>query len=112
MARLATSCTLPADTDLNLVATGLSFADAVGNNLSTNTASAGTLSGTLDARFYGNAGDGANEFGGTFALKNTDNYYYGAFGATKKDAWFVYTNKVETANAGEIIGASYTVPDG
>ncbi len=102
------SCTLPADTDLNLTATGLSFADAVGNNLSTNTASAGTLTGTLDARFYGNVGDGANEFGGTFALTDNASYYYGAFGAEIGD-WFVFTNQVTTADAGEMIG-DYTVP--
>ncbi len=48
------------------------------------------LSGRLDARFYGNAGDGANEFGGTFAMvansgSDSGSYYYGAFGAERSN---------------------------
>ncbi|MCH9852093.1 MAG: transferrin-binding protein-like solute binding protein [Alphaproteobacteria bacterium] len=40
-----------------------------------------TLSGTVDARFYGS---GATELGGTFALVAEDKeYYYGAFGAER-----------------------------
>ena len=42
------------------------------------------LQGKLDARFYGSVG---REFGGTFALTNTNananSYYYGAFGANR-----------------------------
>ena len=40
-----------------------------------------TLTGRLDARFYGGTSD---DFGGTFALAETDaRYYYGAFGAER-----------------------------
>ncbi|MCH9845556.1 MAG: transferrin-binding protein-like solute binding protein, partial [Alphaproteobacteria bacterium] len=41
-----------------------------------------TLTGTLDARFYGAS---AWEFGGTFALTDSNRYYYGAFGAKRDD---------------------------
>ncbi|MCH9852362.1 MAG: transferrin-binding protein-like solute binding protein [Alphaproteobacteria bacterium] len=50
-----------------------------GNNISGN-ATAGDLSGTVDARFYGSA---VQEFGGTFALADSQSYYYGAFGAKR-----------------------------
>ena len=43
----------------------------------------GSLTGKLDARFYG---DAAHQLGGTFALSNVDSYYYGAFGTQRLDA--------------------------
>ncbi len=47
------------------------------NNASGDIAGGGGLSGKADARFYGAQ---ALEFGGTFALYNTNSYYTGAFG--------------------------------
>ncbi len=58
-----------------------------------------TLTGTLDARFYG--GD-ARELGGTFALAEADTrYYYGAFGAQRGDIKFLtpITRWTETADS-------------
>ncbi|MCH9852087.1 MAG: transferrin-binding protein-like solute binding protein [Alphaproteobacteria bacterium] len=42
---------------------------------------AGSLTGRLDARFYG---DGGHKLGGTFALSDVDSYYYGAFGTQRR----------------------------
>ncbi|MCH9844281.1 MAG: transferrin-binding protein-like solute binding protein, partial [Alphaproteobacteria bacterium] len=56
------------------------------NSISTALTLDSTLSGTLDARFYG---DVVQEFGGTFALAEADTrYYYGAFGAKRPDYVF------------------------
>ena len=55
--------------------------NVVSNNISGNVygnIGAASLTGTLDARFYGKV---AQELGGTFALTGNDYYYYGAFGA-------------------------------
>ena len=70
------NCTLP-NANLNLSTGNLSFTD---NHISTDIL-AGSLSGKLDARFYG---ADAWEFGGTFALSNdSDSIYYGAFGGIR-----------------------------
>ncbi|MCH9845623.1 MAG: transferrin-binding protein-like solute binding protein, partial [Alphaproteobacteria bacterium] len=63
-------------TKLNLSTGNLTFTD---NHISTDIL-AGSLSGKLDARFYG---ANAWEFGGTFALDNADSIYYGAFGGQR-----------------------------
>ncbi len=60
----------------------------IGNNINgavTATIGNASLSGTLDARFYGVSpyGSGAYELGGTFAMTGGDYYYYGAFGAER-----------------------------
>nr|MCH9843968.1 transferrin-binding protein-like solute binding protein [Alphaproteobacteria bacterium] len=55
---------------------GINFtANSISANLNVN-----GLTGTLDARFYG---DKTREFGGTFAANNSSSYYYGAFGAER-----------------------------
>nr|MCH9844208.1 hypothetical protein [Alphaproteobacteria bacterium] len=41
------------------------------------------LSGTADARFYGNGAGKASEIGGTFSMSNADSGYVGWFGAQK-----------------------------
>ncbi|MCH9844301.1 MAG: transferrin-binding protein-like solute binding protein, partial [Alphaproteobacteria bacterium] len=64
-------------TKLNLSTGNLTFTD--GSKVSTDIL-AGSLSGKLDARFYGAK---AWEFGGTFALDNADSIYYGAFGGIR-----------------------------
>ncbi|MCH9844515.1 MAG: hypothetical protein K0U39_03315, partial [Alphaproteobacteria bacterium] len=52
-----------------------------GNNISQALTLDSSLTGTLDARFYGG---NTEEFGGTFALAQADTrYYYGAFGANR-----------------------------
>ncbi|MCH9845826.1 MAG: transferrin-binding protein-like solute binding protein, partial [Alphaproteobacteria bacterium] len=79
-----TNCALTAadKNALNLSTENISFISGT-NNISSDI-NAGTLSGTLDAKFYGDNGDGANEFGGTFALTEANKrYYYGAFGAQR-----------------------------
>ncbi len=95
------SCTLPTGTDLDLTATGLDFAD--GNNISGAVSTDG-LTGTLDARFYGNddvatmgINESATEFGGTFALTSASNYYYGAFGGER--GYLIETKTVGTTTA-------------
>ncbi|MCH9844884.1 MAG: transferrin-binding protein-like solute binding protein [Alphaproteobacteria bacterium] len=65
----------------------LSFADANNNNATFNNISgaitAGELTGTVDARFYGSR---AWEFGGIFSLVDAGNsYYFGAFGAERNN---------------------------
>ncbi|MCH9853457.1 MAG: transferrin-binding protein-like solute binding protein [Alphaproteobacteria bacterium] len=77
-----TACTNCDDVDvtgLNFTLIGddaLTYSDGV-NNISS-AVTVGDLSGTLDARFYGSL---AKELGGTFALNNSESYYYGAFGS-------------------------------
>ena len=79
------NCTLPANLDLNLTASNLSFANkdnTASINIISGDVTAGNLSGKIDARFYGGA---AQEFGGIFSLAEQDKrYYYGAFGAKKE----------------------------
>ena len=70
----------------DIAITDASFAN--GNSASNNFSHAltldNTLTGTLDARFYGKNNSIAQEFGGTFALAQADTrYYYGAFGAER-----------------------------
>ncbi|MCH9844957.1 MAG: transferrin-binding protein-like solute binding protein, partial [Alphaproteobacteria bacterium] len=65
--------------DFNVSALNFTNSDNVVNNIKGNV-SAGSLSGTLDARFYG---DVAWEFGGTFALTDSNSYYFGAFGSER-----------------------------
>ena len=88
----ANSCGDIVASDLNFALTAenetaLSFAneDETGsvNNISSNVIEVGDFEGRLDARFYGAA---AQEFGGTFALKDGKEYYYGAFGAVRGEA--------------------------
>ncbi|MCH9843949.1 MAG: hypothetical protein K0U39_00400, partial [Alphaproteobacteria bacterium] len=75
---------------LNFSATA-SFSNGDANNpaatnaISSSAVTAGDLTGTLDARFYGTGTDNANEMGGTFALRNANahSYYYGVFGTTR-----------------------------
>ncbi|MCH9852463.1 MAG: transferrin-binding protein-like solute binding protein, partial [Alphaproteobacteria bacterium] len=67
---------------LNFSTEALNFANI--NNI-TGTVTAGDLTGTLDARFYGIGTHAAEEFGGAFAMQNTDESYYGAFGAIEKE---------------------------
>ncbi len=99
-------CTaLPTGVNLDVTAVDLSFADDANNavNNTSGDATAGTLSGTLDARFYGTddtatteINESAKEFGGTFALTHADtSYYYGAFGAEVGE-WSVVSNDVTT----------------
>ncbi len=68
-------------TSLNFVALNLGFKnqDETINNTISGNMNAGTLTGKVDARFYGDSN--VQELAGTFALKNDDDYYYGAFGA-------------------------------
>ncbi len=79
--------TTPYYLDFNAVGTtALSFAnddnDGADNDISRTLGIPGSgLAITLDARFYG---DVASEFGGTFALTDNLNYYYGVFGAERK----------------------------
>ena len=63
---------------LNLTTGALSYTS---NEISGAVTSAG-LTGTLDARFYGNT-NGKEELGGIFALTGTSSYYIGAFGAER-----------------------------
>ncbi|MCH9852820.1 MAG: transferrin-binding protein-like solute binding protein, partial [Alphaproteobacteria bacterium] len=74
-------CTLPTATLnlLNISTTGINH--TVGMNGITGTLTAGTLIGTLDARFYGD--DHIRELGGTFSLADSTHYYLGAFGAER-----------------------------
>ena len=71
------------------------------------------LAGKLDARFYGNAGDGANELGGTFAFVNAinKNYYYGAFGAKRGDIELFDNTKSTAVNSVNEIVAATPQPD-
>ncbi|MCH9853408.1 MAG: transferrin-binding protein-like solute binding protein [Alphaproteobacteria bacterium] len=67
---------------LDFTASGLSFVNddnsTAVNNISAEITANESLTGTLDARFYGSA---AQEFGGTFSLAEVSKrYYYGAFG--------------------------------
>ncbi len=55
------------------------------SNAIAGTVTAGDLSGNLDSRFYGKSVNAAQEFGGTFAIKDSDESYYGAFGTAKTD---------------------------
>ena len=78
------ACTLDADT-LNT----LNFTRALKYSAGVNSAGqtirvASSLVGPLYARFYGVGDDSAREFGGTFAVRDSTRYYYGAFGADKK----------------------------
>ncbi|MCH9843930.1 MAG: transferrin-binding protein-like solute binding protein, partial [Alphaproteobacteria bacterium] len=79
-------------TYLNFTTAAISY---TGNNIS-GAVSAGTLAGTLDARFYGSA---AQEFGGTFALAGNSNYYYGAFGARRNGVAPFVSSSTSTLNA-------------
>ncbi len=55
---------------------------------------AATLTGTLDAHFYGNKGGiGSNEIGGTFTMSNEAYYYYGVFGA---EGLYVNVNNIDS----------------
>ncbi len=91
----------------------LGFANVGGtasvNNISKNVTLDTTLTGTLDARFYG---AGTEEFGGTFALADTttdsERYYYGAFGASRKGVAPVVKGKTTTVNTFGIVGAENT----
>ena len=68
------------------------------NSINTSLTDAGGvagLNGQIDARFYG---AGSEEFGGAFALANTTNYYYGAFGANHVGKEFSYDSFAETAS--------------
>ncbi len=58
--------------------------------------------GTLEARFYGVA---ARELGGTFALTNSDYYYYGAFGSERIDG-IVTASMFEENILDDIVGVS------
>ncbi|MCH9843974.1 MAG: transferrin-binding protein-like solute binding protein [Alphaproteobacteria bacterium] len=83
------TCTASADA-LDFTANGLSFLDSNTNmrvNAISGMASIGDLTGVVDARFYG---EKFEEFGGTFALRNSSSYYYGAFGGYN----FGFTNVV------------------
>ncbi len=97
---------------LNFSALNLDFAN--GNNIK-ESITAGSLSGTLDARFYGNEGDGANEFGGTFALvndtANNERYYYGAFGAKRGDIVEFKAGNKTTLNALDATAEAVNPPD-
>ncbi len=91
---------------LNFTATNLGFANSTDTgpvNKISDTITAGGLTGMIDARFYGNEGDGANEFGGTFALanitENNERYYYGAFGAERGNIDPFAADKTITLNA-------------
>ncbi len=74
--------------NLNFTTDLLSFANRSDINVAVNNIngfvetdnSSNSLTGTVDARFYG---ADAREFGGTFALTNSSDYYYGAFGAQR-----------------------------
>nr|MCH9853554.1 transferrin-binding protein-like solute binding protein [Alphaproteobacteria bacterium] len=75
----ATAATLAS---LNVTAPSLTY--ALGTNNISGAITAGSLTGTADARFY-DEGARVKEIGGTFSMQDNDNYYYGAFGATKHE---------------------------
>ncbi len=60
---------------LNLDPVTAGYAD---NSITSSSASAGTLAGNINARFYGSD---ISEFGGAFVLVDATSYYYGTFGA-------------------------------
>ncbi|MCH9852169.1 MAG: transferrin-binding protein-like solute binding protein [Alphaproteobacteria bacterium] len=117
-------CSLPDGVDLDITASGLGFASDSNNDDDTTsvnvissaiTANAGALTGTLDARFYG---DKAQEFGGTFALTDAtadaEGYYYGAFGALEKEFHIfanteTFTTWADAANGHKFNGLSYNI---
>ncbi len=88
--------------ELDFTAPIVNFAD---NHISTDII-AGSLAGKLDARFYGN---NAWEFGGTFALADANNSYYGVFGADR-DGIDLSNSRAFHENIDEAIPA--TRPDG
>ena len=49
----------------------------------------GDLRGAIYTRFYGTGNDAAAEFGGTFMLKNSTHYYYGAFGTVETGSFTI-----------------------
>nr|MCH9845177.1 transferrin-binding protein-like solute binding protein [Alphaproteobacteria bacterium] len=97
---------------LNITSEILSFVGGNGavNNMSGNVTTEDAnnntvLSGTLDARFYGDTG---GELGGVFALVgNDDSYYYGVFGGLRSGSVgpIQLTDAIDTA-------LSVTLPDG
>ncbi|MCH9853686.1 MAG: transferrin-binding protein-like solute binding protein [Alphaproteobacteria bacterium] len=72
----ADDCENEALTELDFNTGLIAYTD---NNISKTDLVVGGLTGTLNARFYG---DEAREFGGAFALADSDTSYYGAFGST------------------------------
>ena len=79
---VASDCGIDGVTLATLDFSGLLTYSAGANN-AIGDMSAGNLSGAIYARFYGTGDNAAGEFGGTFALKDSTHYYYGAFGADK-----------------------------
>ncbi|MCH9844622.1 MAG: transferrin-binding protein-like solute binding protein [Alphaproteobacteria bacterium] len=75
-------------------------------NISTPVTTMGGLTGTLDARFYGYTG---NEFGGTFAASDSESYYYGSFGARRKNEVYNIISNVYTIMASISTDDSYDV---
>ncbi len=77
-----TSCDGITASALNFTELSLSFATGNNSISKTDVTLDNTLTGTLDARFYGPNGW---ELGGTFALAEANNrYYYGAFAANRQ----------------------------
>ncbi|MCH9845176.1 MAG: transferrin-binding protein-like solute binding protein, partial [Alphaproteobacteria bacterium] len=77
------ACTLDATT-LNTLNFTRSLSYSAGVNRAGQTIRvASTLVGPLYARFYGIGDDSATEFAGTFAVRDSSSYYYGAFGTLK-----------------------------
>ncbi len=96
--------------NLNFETARLSFIDAKNNNATVNNISGAlvettdkldSLTGTVDARFYG---DDAWEFGGTFALSDNNSYYYGAFGALRSG--ITAPSVVNETFVGEAVGGA------
>ncbi len=101
---IISSNTCEASDCTNSLLSGLDFSASltyVGNNISA-PVTAGTLAGTLDTRFYGGA---TQEFGGTFALADSTDYYYGAFGATRNGVTPFVAGDTTTLNAIAIAAA-------
>ena len=77
------ACTLDDDT-LNTLNFTRSLKYSAGVNRAGQTIRvASSLVGPFYARFYGVGDDSATEFGGTFGVRDSSRYYYGAFGAYK-----------------------------
>ena len=121
----ALDCTLerPQLNDFNF---NVSLSYVAGENIITSTTVATTpdltddynyvsLTGTLEAKFYGTATNTAKEFGGTFAMQNSAGAYIGYFGTAREYAHsnsdiatdYADTPETENLNPHELFGFGY-----